>query len=851
MVSSCTESVQQVPGIARQHRNKRHVIVLNGYSDTNPELAWTSTITANWQWYANHMNRIRGTHWPQVTWREHWARNNTEVVHKIIADIHKNCYACNNPAFGMTMKVEFRNRNNVRSRPDHLRAAPEIVRAPRRPQIPATATTTTTSQQAGEIMNRVQTVNNNERDSETGAIDRKNKNVGRDLHHRFRLETTHKCGNIHPERTYANPSQVEGSPDTSSWDEEDPSTWDEPGTGAATPYPHAVPSSYWGVDQGRGRGQDLLKRLKLWPNNNSSTSHPEKTVKLTDDHIALFSRSGSSPTQVEGSPDTSSWDEEDPFTWDEPGTGAATPYPHAVPSSYWGVDQGRGRGQDLLKRLKLWPNNNSSTSHPEKTVKLTDDHVASFSRTGSSPTQVEGSPDTSSWDEEDPSAWAAPGTSSTTPFSHAVPSLYWGVGRGRGRGQDFLNRDRKWSCSSGTSSWDEEDPSTWDEPGTGATTPYPPAVPSSCWEVERGRGRGRDMLNRLKKIKMTEELTPGDNHVTPSVFEDLHARDEPITSGVNPCAGFTPLVVEDGPPCAGPSSSQARGSGVPPAYTIAEERRRGHGRGKYGATKRTPRGPSSSRAGGSAVTPALEEPSTINLSKVPAVPFSSRAGASAVTPALEEPSTINLSTDPALTSSQAGNFGNLSAEDQPSTSGVAQYNGQASSSSQARVLTSDESSSSDETPCTSPGLASSREVVRDPDQSTTEATPVTHTEPAIDYWDPSRWDGVDDPNETPSYIPPENVMRIIAALNAESRIRDRERENFFENLQRRLIENLNVQFNMAEILLIFGNPPEEGLLEMLYVKLLGDQTEDASPGSGSGRRNYRDEYKKKKRGDKF
>ncbi|KAF9797257.1 hypothetical protein SFRURICE_006239 [Spodoptera frugiperda] len=761
MVSSCTESVQQVPGIARQHRNKRHVIVLNGYSDTNPELAWTSTITANWQWYANHMNRIRGTHWPQVTWREHWARNNTEVVHKIIADIHKNCYACNNPAFGMTMKVEFRNRNNVRSRPDHLRAAPEIVRAPRRPQIPATATTTTTSQQAGEIMNRVQTVNNNERDSETGAIDRKNKNVGRDLHHRFRLETTHKCGNIHPERTYANPSQVEGSPDTSSWDEEDPSTWDEPGTGAATPYPHAVPSSYWGVDQGRGRGQDLLKRLKLWPNNNSSTSHPEKTVKLTDDH------------------------------------------------------------------------------------------VASFSRTGSSPTQVEGSPDTSSWDEEDPSAWAAPGTSSTTPFSHAVPSLYWGVGRGRGRGQDFLNRDRKWSCSSGTSSWDEEDPSTWDEPGTGATTPYPPAVPSSCWEVERGRGRGRDMLNRLKKIKMTEELTPGDNHVTPSVFEDLHARDEPITSGVNPCAGFTPLVVEDGPPCAGPSSSQARGSGVPPAYTIAEERRRGHGRGKYGATKRTPRGPSSSRAGGSAVTPALEEPSTINLSKVPAVPFSSRAGASAVTPALEEPSTINLSTDPALTSSQAGNFGNLSAEDQPSTSGVAQYNGQASSSSQARVLTSDESSSSDETPCTSPGLASSREVVRDPDQSTTEATPVTHTEPAIDYWDPSRWDGVDDPNETPSYIPPENVMRIIAALNAESRIRDRERENFFENLQRRLIENLNVQFNMAEILLIFGNPPEEGLLEMLYVKLLGDQTEDASPGSGSGRRNYRDEYKKKKRGDKF
>ncbi|XP_050560201.1 uncharacterized protein LOC118265929 isoform X1 [Spodoptera frugiperda] len=834
------------------------------------------------------MNRLRGTHWPQVTWREHWTRNNTEVVNRIIADIHKNCYACNNPAFGMTMKVEFRNRNNDRARPDHLRAAPEIVRAPRRQRIPTTptATTTTTSQQAGEMMNPVQTVNN-ERAYETGAIDRKNKNVGRDLDHRFRLETPHKCGNIHPERTYANvhlnpytrpgssPTQVEGSPDTSSWDEEDPSTLYEPGTGAATSYPQAVPSSYRGVDHGRGRGQDLLKRLKLWPNNNSSTTHPEKTIELTDENVTPYTHSGSSPTQVEGSTDTSSWDEEDPSTlyepgtgaatsypqavpssyrgvdhgrgrgqdllkrlklwpnnysstthpektveltdenvtpythsgssptqvegstdtssWDEedpstlyePGTGAATSYPQAVPSSYRGVDHGRGRGQDLLKRLKLWPNNYSSTTHPEKTVELTDENVTPYTQSGSSPTQVEGSTDTSSWDEEDSSIWAAPGTSTTTPLPRVVPSSYWGVDRGRGRGQDLLNRVRKWRCSFGTSSWDEEDPSTWDEPGTGAATPYPRAVPSSRWEVERGRGRGRDILNRLKRFEMTEELTPGDNHVTPSVsssfqtrdFKNLPARDEPNTSGVISS------------PCPVPSSSQA---------------------------------------GGSAVTPALEKPSN-------------RPGSS---------------------SSQAGNFGNLSAEDQPSTGGVAQYNGQAPSSSQLRVfldpLTSDESSSSDETPCTSPGLASSREVVRDRDQSTMNAISLNPTRPAIDYWAPSRCDGVDGAiAETPSSIPPslvwnaENVMRTIAALNTESRILVRERENFVENLQSRLSQNLNIQFNMTEILIIFGNPADERVSEMLYMRLLKEQIQDASPGSGSRRRNFRDEYKKKKRGDKF
>ncbi|XP_050560202.1 uncharacterized protein LOC118265929 isoform X2 [Spodoptera frugiperda] len=744
------------------------------------------------------MNRLRGTHWPQVTWREHWTRNNTEVVNRIIADIHKNCYACNNPAFGMTMKVEFRNRNNDRARPDHLRAAPEIVRAPRRQRIPTTptATTTTTSQQAGEMMNPVQTVNN-ERAYETGAIDRKNKNVGRDLDHRFRLETPHKCGNIHPERTYANvhlnpytrpgssPTQVEGSPDTSSWDEEDPSTLYEPGTGAATSYPQAVPSSYRGVDHGRGRGQDLLKRLKLWPNNNSSTTHPEKTIELTDENVTPYTHSGSSPTQVEGSTDTSSWDEEDPSTLYEPGTGAATSYPQAVPSSYRGVDHGRGRGQDLLKRLKLWPNNYSSTTHPEKTVELTDENVTPYTHSGSSPTQVEGSTDTSSWDEEDSSIWAAPGTSTTTPLPRVVPSSYWGVDRGRGRGQDLLNRVRKWRCSFGTSSWDEEDPSTWDEPGTGAATPYPRAVPSSRWEVERGRGRGRDILNRLKRFEMTEELTPGDNHVTPSVsssfqtrdFKNLPARDEPNTSGVISS------------PCPVPSSSQA---------------------------------------GGSAVTPALEKPSN-------------RPGSS---------------------SSQAGNFGNLSAEDQPSTGGVAQYNGQAPSSSQLRVfldpLTSDESSSSDETPCTSPGLASSREVVRDRDQSTMNAISLNPTRPAIDYWAPSRCDGVDGAiAETPSSIPPslvwnaENVMRTIAALNTESRILVRERENFVENLQSRLSQNLNIQFNMTEILIIFGNPADERVSEMLYMRLLKEQIQDASPGSGSRRRNFRDEYKKKKRGDKF
>ncbi|KAH9632108.1 hypothetical protein HF086_002615, partial [Spodoptera exigua] len=129
----------------RQLRNaQRKNFVINGFSESSPSLGWTSTVTADWQWYANCMNHSRGTRLSERTWR----------------------------------KVESLYRDNIRSRSEHVWDS--ATASTSRPRIPPTATATT-SQQADEMMHqalrgRVQAVQN-EHDRETAAIDRELKRL--------------------------------------------------------------------------------------------------------------------------------------------------------------------------------------------------------------------------------------------------------------------------------------------------------------------------------------------------------------------------------------------------------------------------------------------------------------------------------------------------------------------------------------------------------------------------------------------------------------------------------------------------------------------------------------------------